>query len=77
MDTNGKMEADNEIFQVAVIGIIAVILALVLKPFHGEFAIYITIAAGVVILFFVAGYLQDVVGVVKAWQKRQGCPPRR
>ncbi len=53
-----------EIFQVAVVGIIAVILALVLKPFHGEFAIYITIAAGVVILFFVAGYLEDVVGVV-------------
>ena len=66
------MEADMEIFQVAVVGIIAVILALVLKPFHGEFAIYITIAAGVVILFFVAGYLEDVVGVVQSLAEKTG-----
>ena len=61
-----------EIFQIAVIGIVAVILALVVKPFHGEYVIYIAIAAGVVILFLVAGYMEDVLAVVRSLADKTG-----
>ncbi|MGI6169896.1 MAG: stage III sporulation protein AD [Christensenellales bacterium] len=52
------------IIQVAVIGIIATVLAVVLRKDRPEYALQIGIAAGVIILFLVIGSVSEIVRYV-------------
>jgi stage III sporulation protein AD len=52
------------IVQVAVIGVIATVLAVVLRKDRPEYALQIGIAAGVIILFLVIGSVSQVVRYV-------------
>ena len=61
-----------EILQIVAIGLIATLLAIILKQQKPELAIYISIAAGLFIFFLVVGKLSGVVDVLnKLLQKSQ------
>ncbi len=61
-----------EILQIVVIGLIATLLAIILKQQKPELAIYISIAAGLFIFFLIVGKLSGVVDVLnKLLQKSQ------
>jgi len=61
-----------EILQIVAIGLIATLLAIILKQQKPELAIYISIAAGLFIFFLIIGELSGVVDILnKLIQKSQ------
>ena len=59
-----------EIFQIAGIGIIATILVIVLKSQRPDIAIQVSIVAGIVIFFLVAGKLISVLELLNGYVKK-------
>ena len=51
-----------EIIRISVIGIAGIILAILVKEVKPEYSFYVTVAAGVTVLFFAAGKLTDLLG---------------
>lgn len=51
-----------EIIRISVIGIAGIILAILVKEVKPEYSFYVTVAAGVTVLFFAAGKLTDLFG---------------
>lgn len=54
-----------EIIRIAIIGLIGSLLALTIKEVKGNFSAYISLGACVVLLFFLAGRLSDMIDRVK------------
>ncbi|MGI6705469.1 MAG: stage III sporulation protein AD [Clostridia bacterium] len=54
-----------DILQIVGVGIIAAVLAVILKAQKKEFAIHISIAAGILIFLFVLGKLVSIVNVLQ------------
>ncbi|MFO7154649.1 MAG: stage III sporulation protein AD [Caldicoprobacter oshimai] len=61
---------DVEVFQLVGLGIVAAILALVLKQHKPELGLFIAIAAGAIILLMVTGRLVAVVTVLDDMARR-------
>lgn len=61
---------DVEVFQLVGLGIVAAILALVLKQHKPELSLFIAIASGVIILLMVTGRLVAVVTVLDDMARR-------
>ncbi|MCM8900899.1 stage III sporulation protein AD [Caldicoprobacter algeriensis] len=61
---------DVEVFQLVGLGIVAAILALVLKQHKPELSLFIAIAAGVIILLMMTGRLVAVVAVLDDMARR-------
>lgn len=53
------------IIKIVAIGLITCLATLIVKPVRSDFAIFIAIAGGLVILFLVLGYLSDVFDIFK------------
>jgi len=53
-----------EIVQVVGVGLVATILILVLKEYHPEIAFQIAIAAGVILILLVIGYIVEIIQAV-------------
>jgi stage III sporulation protein AD len=61
---------DVEVFQLVGLGIVAAILALVLKQHKPELSLFIAVAAGVIILLMVTGRLVAIVTVLDDMARR-------
>ncbi len=54
-----------EIIKIAIIGVVAAVLAVLLKKERAEFALLISLTAGIIILMSVAGYLGEVLEQIR------------
>jgi len=53
---------DMDIFQIAIIGIVATVLIVLIKKYNPEFQVLISLVTGVIILFFIYSYLDPILG---------------
>ncbi|MBQ9658003.1 MAG: stage III sporulation protein AD [Clostridia bacterium] len=56
----------EEIIKIIGIGIIALITAIIIKQYRPEFAIYISIVAGIIIIWLIFDKLSNVINLIKA-----------
>lgn len=61
-----------EIYKAALLGICSVILGLFLKSCREEYAVYISLAAGICLLSLAAGRLGELTDTVRMMQKELG-----
>ena len=61
---------DMEVFQLVGLGMVATILALVLKQHRAELSLFVAIAAGAIILLMVTGRLVGIVTVLNDMARR-------
>jgi len=61
---------DMEVFQLVGLGMVAAILALVLKQHRAELSLFVAIAAGAIILLMVTGRLVGIVTVLNDMARR-------
>lgn len=61
-----------DILQICLIGVIGAIVALILKQYKPEFAVIVSLAAGIVILFIVSEYIFEAVEVVTGISEKTG-----
>ncbi len=54
------------IFKVALMGICAVLLALGIKPFKGEYALFLSLGAGALIFVFILSQMSSVVSAIQS-----------
>ena len=54
----------NDIIKIIGIGFITLIVSLILKDYKKDFAMYVTIVGGVVILFLILEYLQKIIDFI-------------
>lgn len=58
-----------EIIRISVIGIAGIAMAMMVKEIRPEYAIYLSLTAGVLILFFAVGKLSFLVGSIQKIQE--------
>lgn len=56
----------DEIIKIIGIGLIALVIAIILKQYRPEYAIYISIIAGILILFLVMQKLSGIINLLKS-----------
>ena len=61
-----------EIFKIVGVGIISLILIIILKQYKPEFAIYISILAGILILFMVMDKLSSIINLFSNLTSKTG-----
>ena len=54
------------VIKIVVIGLITCLATLIVKPIRSDFAIFIAIAGGLIILFLVLGYISEIFDVFKS-----------
>ncbi len=54
------------VFKVALIGVCAVLLALGLKPFKGEYALFLSLGAGILIFVYILGQMSSIIGAIQS-----------
>ncbi len=64
-----------EIVRIAALGILAAVLALVIRQYRPELAMQISLALGVVVFLFLAAQLSGVITVVRSLFDRAGLLP--
>ena len=62
----------EEIIKIAGIGLIALILIIILKQYRPEFALYISLLAGVIILYLALDNLTSVINMLKEICNKSG-----
>lgn len=55
-----------DIIKIIGIGFIALIIAIILKQYKPEFAIYVSIIAGVLILTFLSGKINEIINLIES-----------
>ena len=55
----------EEIIKVIAVGIIAIIIVIIIKQYKPEFAIYISIITGAIILYMIFGKLQGIINLLQ------------
>ena len=55
----------DEVIKIIGIGLLALILIIVIKQYRPEFAIYISIIAGIIIFFFAMDKLTNIINLLK------------
>lgn len=59
-----------DIFQIAIIGIVATLLIVLIKKYNPEYQIFIAVATGVIILFVIYSYLEPILQSFQSlWSK--------
>lgn len=56
----------DEIIKIIGIGLIALVIAIILKQYRPEYAIYVSIIAGILILFFIINKLSGIINLLKS-----------
>lgn len=56
----------DEIIKIIGIGLIALVIAIILKQYRPEYAIYVSIVAGILILFLVMQKLSGIINLLKS-----------
>ena len=62
----------EEVIKIIGIALIALIIIIIIKQYRPEFAIYISLVAGVIILALVIGNLTNVINLLKDISTRSG-----
>ena len=62
----------DEIIKIIGIGLIALVIAIILKQYRPEYAIYVSIIAGIVILAMVMGKLTSVINILSNLSNKTG-----
>lgn len=62
----------DEIIKIVGIGLIALVLIIIVKQYRPEFALYISLIAGVLILYFAIDNLQSVINLLKQICQKSG-----
>lgn len=62
----------EEIVKIIGIGLIALILIIIIKQYRPEFAIYISLIAGAIILFFALDELTNIINLLKQISEKSG-----
>lgn len=67
-------ERDNmdEVIKVIGVGLISLIIIIIIKQYKPEFAIYISIIAGVIILFVIMDKLEGIINLLKNISMKSG-----
>ena len=55
----------DEVIKIIGIGLIALILIIIVKQYRPEFAIYISLMAGILILYFALNEFSDIINLLK------------
>ena len=56
----------EEIIKIVGIGLIALVIAIVLKQYRPEYAIYVSIGAGILILVFIMSKITGIINLLKS-----------
>ena len=56
----------EEIIKIVGIGLIALVIAIVLKQYRPEYAIYVSIVAGILILVFIMSKITGIINLLKS-----------
>ena len=56
----------EEIIKIVGIGLIALVIAIILKQYRPEYAIYISIVAGILILVFIMSKITGIINLLKS-----------
>lgn len=75
LDTINEMGIQMEIVQIAAIGMIATVLAILVKPQRPDMAILISITAGILIFFLVIHKLSSVVELLSSYSQKVNIDP--
>ena len=59
-----------EIIKIVGIGLIALVIILILRQYKPEFAIYVSIGAGILIFSIIAGKLSGIIEVLKSFTNK-------
>lgn len=59
-----------EVTKIIGIGFIAIILIIILKQYRPEFAVYISILAGVLIFFYIGEKLSGIIQILKEFSRK-------
>ena len=62
----------DEVIKIIGIGLISLIIIIVIKQYKPEFAIYVSIVAGVIILFMVMNRLEGIINLLKNISTKSG-----
>ena len=62
----------EDIIKITAVGLIAVIIVIIIKQYKPEFAIYISIITGAIILYMIFGKLQGIINVLQNISSKAG-----
>lgn len=62
----------DEVIKIIGIGLISLIIIIIIKQYKPEFAIYISIVAGVLILFLIMDKLEGIINILKTISSKSG-----
>lgn len=62
----------DEVIKIICIGLISLIIIIIIKQYKPEFAIYISIVAGVLILFLIMDKLEGIINLLKTISSKSG-----
>ena len=62
----------DEVIKIIGIGLISLIIIIIIKQYKPEFAIYISIVAGVLILFLIMDKLEGIINLLKTISSKSG-----
>lgn len=60
----------EEIIKIVGVGIVALIIIIIMKQYRPEFAIYISILAGILIIWLVFGKLSGIISLIESITKK-------
>ena len=67
-----KGEKMDDVIKIIGIGLISIILIIIIKQYRPEFAIYISLIAGVIILYFALDKISNIINLLKSICEKSG-----
>ena len=62
----------DEVIKIIAIGLISLIIIIILKQYKPEFVIYVSIIAGLIILYMVMNKLEGIISLLKSISNKSG-----
>ena len=62
----------EDIIKIIAVGLIAVIIVIIIKQYKPEFAIYVSIITGAIILYMIFGKLQEIINLLQNISSKAG-----
>lgn len=62
----------DNVIKIIVIGFVALISIIIIKQYKSEFAIYISIVAGIIILYMIIDQLENIIDLLKSISEKSG-----
>lgn len=62
----------DEVIKIIAIGFIATIAIIIIKQYKSEFAIYISVIAGIIIIYLIFGKLEGIINLLRTISDKSG-----